>query len=147
MSALGAAETDVLDAWFQRASGKSVLRSALELASGPCAHSLELSRRGVEAAGVDLVSDGEWRRFSYVAVISDVAKGFTRDRSGGGREGPDGYGTVIVFGGPVPVFDWNGGNRARARAELDDIKRRRRGLVPMDVFTQNGAGGMPHAGN
>jgi 5-methyltetrahydropteroyltriglutamate--homocysteine methyltransferase len=40
-----------------------------------------------ESAGVDVVSDGEWRRFSYVAVISDVAKGFTRGRSGAGRDG------------------------------------------------------------
>lgn len=36
---------------------------------------------------------------------------------------------------------------AKAQAELDDIKRRRRGLVPMDVFTHNGANGTPHAGN
>jgi len=35
----------------------------------------------------------------------------------------------------------------KAQAELDDIKRRRRGLVPMDVFTHNGANGTPHAGN
>jgi 5-methyltetrahydropteroyltriglutamate--homocysteine methyltransferase len=40
-----------------------------------------------EAAGVDIVSDGEWRRFSYVAVISDVATGFRREASGQGREG------------------------------------------------------------
>ena len=26
-----------------------------------------------EAAGVDIISDGEWRRFSYVGVITDVA--------------------------------------------------------------------------
>lgn len=32
---------------------------------------------------------------------------------------------------------------AKAAAELDDIKRRRRGLVPMDVFTHNGANGTP----
>jgi len=32
---------------------------------------------------------------------------------------------------------------AKAQAELDDIKRRRRGLVPMDVFTHNGANGTP----
>ncbi|HLX37668.1 MAG TPA: PspA/IM30 family protein [Candidatus Binataceae bacterium] len=31
----------------------------------------------------------------------------------------------------------------KAQAELDDIKRRRRGLVPMDVFTHNGANGTP----
>jgi phage shock protein A len=34
----------------------------------------------------------------------------------------------------------------KAQAELDDIKRRRRGLVPMDVFTHNGANG-PAVGN
>ena len=31
----------------------------------------------------------------------------------------------------------------KAQTELDDIKRRRRGLVPMDVFTHNGANGTP----
>ena len=35
-----------------------------------------------EAAGVDVISDGEWRRFSYVAVITDIATGFTRELSG-----------------------------------------------------------------
>ena len=36
---------------------------------------------------------------------------------------------------------------AKAEAELEDIKRRRRGLVPMDAFVQNGANGTPHVGN
>ncbi len=36
---------------------------------------------------------------------------------------------------------------AKAQTELDDIKRRRRGLVPMDVFSHNGANGTPHVGN
>lgn len=40
-----------------------------------------------EAAGVDVITDGEWRRFSYVAVISDVATGFKRELSGQGRDG------------------------------------------------------------
>src|SRR5262245_346624 len=40
-----------------------------------------------ETAGVDVVSDGEWRRFSYVGVISDVASGFTRGLSGAKRDG------------------------------------------------------------
>jgi 5-methyltetrahydropteroyltriglutamate--homocysteine methyltransferase len=40
-----------------------------------------------EAAGVDVVSDGEWRRFSYVAVIADIASGFSRGFSGPAREG------------------------------------------------------------
>src|SRR5688500_12826097 len=40
-----------------------------------------------EAAGVDIVSDGEWRRFSYVGVIADVARGFARGFSGAGRDG------------------------------------------------------------
>ena len=40
-----------------------------------------------EAAGVDVVSDGEWRRFSYVAVITDVATGFKRELSGERRDG------------------------------------------------------------
>ncbi len=37
---------------------------------------------------------------------------------------------------------------AKARAELDEIKRRRRELVPMDAFAQSGVNGNPHpAGN
>jgi 5-methyltetrahydropteroyltriglutamate--homocysteine methyltransferase len=40
-----------------------------------------------ESAGVDVISDGEWRRFSYVGVISDVASGFTRGLSGEKRDG------------------------------------------------------------
>lgn len=40
-----------------------------------------------EAAGVDVISDGEWRRFSYVAVITDVARGFARELSGDERDG------------------------------------------------------------
>lgn len=40
-----------------------------------------------EAAGVDIISDGEWRRFSYVAVITDVATGFKRELSGEKRDG------------------------------------------------------------
>lgn len=40
-----------------------------------------------EAAGVDIVSDGEWRRFSYVGVIADIATGFSRGFSGPARDG------------------------------------------------------------
>jgi 5-methyltetrahydropteroyltriglutamate--homocysteine methyltransferase len=40
-----------------------------------------------EAAGVDVVSDGEWRRFSYVGVIADIASGFDRGFSGPARDG------------------------------------------------------------
>jgi 5-methyltetrahydropteroyltriglutamate--homocysteine methyltransferase len=40
-----------------------------------------------ESAGVDVISDGEWRRFSYVAVITDVATGFARELSGQERDG------------------------------------------------------------
>lgn len=40
-----------------------------------------------EAANVDVITDGEWRRFSYVAVITDVATGFVREHSGTGRDG------------------------------------------------------------
>ena len=40
-----------------------------------------------EAAGVDIVSDGEWRRFSYVAVICDIVSGFSRQLSAPGQDG------------------------------------------------------------
>jgi 5-methyltetrahydropteroyltriglutamate--homocysteine methyltransferase len=40
-----------------------------------------------ESAGVDVVSDGEWRRFSYVGVISEVTTGIERGLSGEKRDG------------------------------------------------------------
>ncbi|HEY8078759.1 MAG TPA: cobalamin-independent methionine synthase II family protein [Labilithrix sp.] len=40
-----------------------------------------------EAAGVDEITDGEWRRFSYVGVIADVAKGFERGLAGARHHG------------------------------------------------------------
>ena len=38
-----------------------------------------------EVAGVDVVSDGEWRHFSYVAVVTEVASGFLRGKADDGR--------------------------------------------------------------
>jgi 5-methyltetrahydropteroyltriglutamate--homocysteine methyltransferase len=36
-----------------------------------------------EAAGVEIVSDGEWRRLSYIGIIADICRGFERgDRDG-----------------------------------------------------------------
>jgi len=32
-----------------------------------------------EQAGLDVVTDGEWRRLSYIGVIADLAHGFTRE--------------------------------------------------------------------
>ena len=32
-----------------------------------------------ETAGLDLVSDGEWRRHAYTHVIADIASGFSPD--------------------------------------------------------------------
>ena len=32
-----------------------------------------------EVAGLDLVTDGEWRRHSYTNIIADIADGFTAD--------------------------------------------------------------------
>src|SRR6266581_3981399 len=29
-----------------------------------------------EAAGIDIISDGEWRRLSYIGVIADLCDGF-----------------------------------------------------------------------
>src|SRR5205809_1884714 len=31
-----------------------------------------------EAAGLDIVTDGEWRRRSYIGIIADAANGFER---------------------------------------------------------------------
>jgi len=36
-----------------------------------------------EFAGIDIVSDGEWRRLSYIGVISDLLNGFERTLNGG----------------------------------------------------------------
>ena len=29
-----------------------------------------------EAAGIDIISDGEWRRLSYIGIIADICDGF-----------------------------------------------------------------------
>jgi 5-methyltetrahydropteroyltriglutamate--homocysteine methyltransferase len=36
-----------------------------------------------EAAGLDVVSDGEWRRLSYIGVIADIMSGFARETRDG----------------------------------------------------------------
>ena len=36
-----------------------------------------------EAAGIDVVSDGEWRRLSYIGIIADIAEGFARETRDG----------------------------------------------------------------
>lgn len=36
-----------------------------------------------EAAGIDVVSDGEWRRLSYIGVIADIMDGFARETRDG----------------------------------------------------------------
>ncbi len=36
-----------------------------------------------EAAGIDVVSDGEWRRLSYIGVIADIMTGFARETRDG----------------------------------------------------------------
>ena len=36
-----------------------------------------------EAAGIDIISDGEWRRRSYIGVIADIASGFELSMSEG----------------------------------------------------------------
>lgn len=36
-----------------------------------------------EAAGIDVISDGEWRRLSYIGVIADIAHGFARETRDG----------------------------------------------------------------
>ena len=35
-----------------------------------------------EVAGIDIVSDGEWRRKSYIGVIADICTGFTLSTRG-----------------------------------------------------------------
>ena len=45
-----------------------------------------------ETAGLDLVSDGEWRRHGYTHIIADIASGFTPDH----RESPRRWGITIT---------------------------------------------------
>src|SRR5262245_50535841 len=49
-----AAETDVLEAWYRRTSGKNRIGTALELAAGPGQHAIELARRGAETFALDI---------------------------------------------------------------------------------------------
>ena len=42
-----------------------------------------------EFAGLDVVTDGEWRRRSYIGVIAELAHGFTLEvNPADGRRGP-----------------------------------------------------------
>ena len=45
-----------------------------------------------ELAGIDIISDGEWRRHAYTHIIADVASGFSPDR----RESPHRWGITIT---------------------------------------------------
>jgi 5-methyltetrahydropteroyltriglutamate--homocysteine methyltransferase len=45
-----------------------------------------------ETAGLDLVSDGEWRRHAYTHIIADIASGFTPDH----RESPRRWGITVT---------------------------------------------------
>jgi 5-methyltetrahydropteroyltriglutamate--homocysteine methyltransferase len=36
-----------------------------------------------EAAGLDVISDGEWRRLSYIGIIADIMHGFARETRDG----------------------------------------------------------------
>ena len=38
-----------------------------------------------EAAGLDVVSDGEWRRASYIGIIAELADGFEVSQTEDGR--------------------------------------------------------------
>jgi len=45
-----------------------------------------------EMAGLDLVSDGEWRRHAYTHIIADIADGFSEDN----RESPGRWGISVT---------------------------------------------------
>lgn len=49
-----------------------------------------------EQAGLDVVTDGEWRRRSYIGVIADLAHGFSLSRA------PDGRPWTVVTGEVTP---------------------------------------------
>jgi 5-methyltetrahydropteroyltriglutamate--homocysteine methyltransferase len=71
---------ELFDDFHDGKVGESKKKSLLD-SSVPYAIALQ------EAAGVDVISDGEWRRFSYVGVIADIATGFSRGFSGPARDG------------------------------------------------------------
>ncbi|HEY0839910.1 MAG TPA: class I SAM-dependent methyltransferase [Vulgatibacter sp.] len=48
------AEVDAIAAWYARVSGRAAPRAVIELASGPADHAIEWSRRGAQAAALDL---------------------------------------------------------------------------------------------
>jgi cobalt-zinc-cadmium efflux system outer membrane protein len=52
--------------------------------------------------------------------------------AGGASQGPEGYGAIFNLQATLPVFDWNGGNKTRARAELEsalvDLAKTRRAV-------------------
>ena len=48
-------------------------------------HAILMAIRMQEQAGLDFISDGEWRRESYVKVFSDAVEGFMPDLLGGGK--------------------------------------------------------------
>jgi len=59
-----------------------------------------------EAAGLDVVSDGEWRRLSYIGIIADIADGFA-------RETRDGLSWHTVVGTVLPKHPGLTGEEAR----------------------------------
>jgi SAM-dependent methyltransferase len=48
------AETRTIEAWFQRATGRTRIGAAIELASGPGLHAIELARGGTEVFALDI---------------------------------------------------------------------------------------------
>ena len=59
-------------------------RISVENATRLLDDAIPVAIRMQERAGLDFVSDGEWRRESYVKVFADAVDGFERDLFGGG---------------------------------------------------------------
>ena len=70
----------VRDLIEDRKAGRISAKDADELLDD----AVPLAIRLQERAGLDYVSDGEWRRESYVKVFADAVKGFKADLFGGG---------------------------------------------------------------
>ena len=77
---------------------REMLPEAPGPASGEAAHSLRMDASVnyaiaiQEQAGLDLVSDGEWRRHAYTHIVADIATGFEVDV----RENPRRWGISIA---------------------------------------------------
>lgn len=67
---------DLFDPGLQRSLGPERVAEQMD-------HAVAYIIAMQEAAGIDVISDGEWRRLSYIGVIADIVHGFDRGQRDG----------------------------------------------------------------